>query len=47
MIDLSQGEKVVMVRVGELGVDDKHENMCMWLLCILQTDANVCGPKIP
>lgn len=26
---------------------DKHENVCMWLLHILQTEADVCGPKIP
>lgn len=26
---------------------DKHENVCMWLLQTLQTDADVCGPKIP
>lgn len=36
-----------MVGVRGLGRGDKCENVCMWLLHVLQTDASVCGLKIP
>lgn len=35
-----------MVGVGGWGID-KPENMCMWLLQKVQTNTDVCEPKIP